>query len=110
MLKRERARWFLREWRKHRHLTQDQLASRLETSKSWISELETGKRRWNQDVLELLADALNCEPADLIMRDPTAPNAIWSIWERIPPARRELAIKSLEVFAEPEKKTGTHGS
>lgn len=110
MLKRERSRWFLREWRKHRHLTQDQLAARLETSKSWISELENGKRRWNQDVLELLADALNCDPADLIMRDPTAPDPIWSIWDRIPLARRDLAMKSLEVFADPAKKTGTHGS
>lgn len=112
---RERQRWFLKEWRTHRGLTQQQLAERLETTKSVISALENGKQRWNQDIIELAAEALNCEPVDLIMRDPTAPDSIWSIWERVPATNRPLAIKTLEAFAgdrpssnpQKQKKTGT---
>lgn len=106
MLKNTRSRWYLREWRKHFGLTQQQLADRMETSKSVISEWETGKKRWNQDMLEALADALGCEPADLIMRDPTAPASIWSIWDRVPEAKRADAIRVLEAFTDPPRKTG----
>jgi transcriptional regulator with XRE-family HTH domain len=35
---------FLREWRQLKRLTQDELAERLNTSKSVISELENGKK------------------------------------------------------------------
>jgi transcriptional regulator with XRE-family HTH domain len=98
---RERQRWFLKEWRTHRGLTQQQLADRLDTTKSVISALENGKQRWNQDIVELAAEALNCEPADLIVRDPTAPDAIWSIWERVPPQNRDLAARTLEAFTAP---------
>jgi transcriptional regulator with XRE-family HTH domain len=98
---RERQRWFLKEWRTHRGLTQQQLADRLETTKSVISALENGKQRWNQDLVELAAEALNCEPADLIVRDPTAPEPIWSIWDRVPAANRSMAVKALEVSVAP---------
>jgi len=37
------------------------------------------------------------------MRDPTAPEAIWSVWEAVPPAERPRAIEVLKVFA----KTGS---
>lgn len=105
---RERQRWFLKEWRTHRGLTQQQLADRLETTKSVISALESGKQRWNQDILELAAEALNCEPVDIIVRDPTAPESLWSVWERVPAANRPLAVKTLEAFtSEKPKKTGT---
>lgn len=96
---RERQRWFLREWRTFRQLTQQQLADRLETTKSVISALENGKQRWNQDILELAAEALNCDPVDIIVRDPTAPEPIWSIWERVPQQMRPVAAKQLEALA-----------
>lgn len=96
---RERQRWFLKEWRTFRGLTQQQLADRLDTTKSVISALENGKQRWNQDILELAAEALNCDPVDIIVRDPTAPEPIWSIWDRVPPSNRSLAAKTLEAFA-----------
>lgn len=112
---RERQRWFLKEWRTHRGLTQQQLADRLETTKSVISALENGKQRWNQDILELAAEALNCDPVDIIVRDPTAPESIWSIWDRVPQQMRPVAVKTLEAFAgdsptskpQKPKKTGT---
>lgn len=99
--------FFLRQWRTYRGLTQQRLADRVELSKPFISEMERGKKGYSQETLEALADALNCEPADLIMRDPTSPDPIWSIWDRVPTAKKEQALLVLAAFAEDSKKTGT---
>jgi len=98
--------FFLREWRKHRGLTQEQLASRLETSKGYISDLERGVRRYNQDILEALAKALNCEPADFLVRDPTDPTGIWSVWDRALPGDKVTIVEMAKVLV--AKKTGTN--
>lgn len=108
---RERQKWFLREWRTHRGLTQERLAERLGTSKGHISDLEVGRRRYNQDQLEALAAALDCEPADLLIRNPANSEAVWSIWERVPPTKRDDALKILAALADeaaprPKKKAG----
>lgn len=47
-----------------------------------LSKIERGLLPYNQELLERLADALMTDPASLLMRDPTAPGAIWSIWEQ----------------------------
>lgn len=96
---RARQKWFLREWRKHRGLTQEQLAERVGWNKGDVSNLERGARRYNQDALEALAEALDCEPCDLIMRDPTQPGAVWNVWEAIPEAKRDDALRILEALA-----------
>lgn len=101
MIVQPRPRLYLREWRKHRGLSQERLAERLGTNKSVISELESGKARWNGDHLAALADALDCEPVDLIVRNPTDPEGIWSIWERVKPVDRDTARRILEQLAEP---------
>lgn len=56
----------LKLWRKHRGLTQQQLAERVGTSKGHISDLEAGKKAFVQDMIELLAVALNTTPGQLI--------------------------------------------
>lgn len=96
---------FIREWRKFRDLTQEQLAERMGIARSYVSHVEKGKRRYDQLFLEAAADALQCTPADLIMRDPTQSGSIWSIWDQIPGAERPQAAKVLETFI---KKTGTN--
>ena len=96
--------FYLKQWRLHRGLSQQQLADRLESSKGYISDLERGVRRYNQDLLEALAYALMCEPADLLMRDPTKEDAIWSIWESVPETDRPKVIEMIKVFS--GKKTG----
>lgn len=68
-----------------------------------IARLERGDIAYTQPVLEAIADALSCEPADLIMRDPSDPSGIWSIWDQIAPEARQQATKVLEAF----KKTGS---
>ena len=103
--KKRKQRQFIREWRKFRNLTQERLADRMGISRGYVSQVEKGKRRYDQHFLEAAAEALSCEPADLLMRDPTDPAAIWSIWDQIPPTQRAQAVRVLETFA--AKKTGT---
>jgi transcriptional regulator with XRE-family HTH domain len=94
---RPRQKWFLKEWRKFRGLSQEKLGERIGVSKGDISNWEKGKRRYNQDLLEQLAEALECEPADLIMRDPTDPESIWTIWEHASEGEKQDIRRLAEV-------------
>lgn len=100
---RARRRTFIKEWRQHRGLSQEQLADRLETSVASISRIEKGTQPYTQDVLEALADALMTDPASLLMRNPEDPDAIWSIWERAKTGERHL----IEELARSVVRTGT---
>lgn len=82
MAKRKRyRRTFIRQWRESRGLTLEQLAERLEMTASGLSMLERGQSGYTQARLEQLAEALSTDPASLLMRDPSDPGAIWSIWD-----------------------------
>lgn len=96
---------YLREWRQYRNLTQDQLADRIGISRVMVSKIERGLNPYHQAFLEAAAEALMCEPADLLVRDPSKPEAIWSVWESIPPTVRPQAIAILKTFM--GAKTGT---
>lgn len=96
---------FIREWRKHRHLSLEQLAARVPMDKGNLSKVERSLLPYNQEMLERLAEALMTDPASLIMRDPTAPEAIWSIWDRASPGVR----RQIESVAETLLRTGTSG-
>lgn len=91
---------FIRQWRKHRGLTLERLSERVDMSVGNLSQIERGSYAYTQDTLEALAQALSCEPADLIMRNPLDPEAPWSIWERLNPAQRKQAIRVLKALAE----------
>lgn len=101
-----RQRIYLREWRKHRNLTQETLTARLEVDRTIVSKIETGKLDYHQAFLERAAEALNCEPADLLVRDPSRPEAIWSIWEQIAPVDRPKALAVLQALKNTDGKTG----
>jgi transcriptional regulator with XRE-family HTH domain len=65
---------YIREWREHRELTQQQLADRLDTDKGTISRYERGHRRLDGVVLQDLAYALDVDVPDLY-RHPAQPSA-----------------------------------
>ena len=67
-----RRRHFVREWRKFRGLTQEQLAERLRTTKANISRIENLHQGYTQDFLEACAYVLGTEPAALVSQDPMA--------------------------------------
>lgn len=65
-MKRTVKRNHLAEWRRHRGLSQEQLAEAAHTSKATISRLEAGKRGLSQKWLEVLAPPLDTTPAGLL--------------------------------------------
>jgi transcriptional regulator with XRE-family HTH domain len=96
---------FIREWRQHRHMSLEQLASRVPMDKGNLSRVERSLLPYNQEMLERLAEALQTEPASLLMRDPTAPEPIWNLWERASPGIR----RQIESVAEALTRSGTTG-
>jgi transcriptional regulator with XRE-family HTH domain len=101
---RQRRRTFFKEWREFRELSQERLAERLETSVASVSRIESGKQPYTQDYLEALAHALQADPASLLMRNPSDPEAIWSIWDNAKPGERRMIIDLAKTVI----KTGTN--
>lgn len=115
MAKRKGPGHFLREWRKLRELTLEQVAERVELlSTAWaaadhesrpismthatLSRIERGKLPYNQHLLELLAEIYQTDTASLIMRDPSDPDPIYSIWETLRPAERQQAVEIIKAI------------
>lgn len=94
---------FIRQWREHRGLNQEQLADRLEMTQSHLSMLENGKRGYTQETLEAVAHALQTDVASLLMRNPADGDAIWSIWDNAKPGERKMIVD----IAKTVTKTGT---
>jgi transcriptional regulator with XRE-family HTH domain len=63
------ARHYMREWRKARNLTQEQLADRLgeNSDRTRISKLERGVDNLCEPTIYHIADALRIDPAQLFM-------------------------------------------
>jgi DNA-binding XRE family transcriptional regulator len=55
----------LRAWRKHRGLTQDQLATRANVRLSTVSEIETGKAQGKPSIWRAFAKVLNVTVDDI---------------------------------------------
>lgn len=92
---------YIQQWRQFRApLSQERPAHRVGLSTASISRLENGKQPYNQELLELLADALGCEPADLL-RPPPDPARLQAIdlLERIPADKQDVAIRMLRALA-----------
>lgn len=63
---------YIKEWRKRRLLTQERLAERIGMSTPSVSRVERGEQPYSEPMLTAIAEALNCEPADLL-RPPSDP-------------------------------------
>lgn len=105
MAKERNSRHFLRAWRKKKGLTLEQVAERIHTTHATLSRIERGKLPYNQDLLEILADIYQTDPASLLMRDPEAQDAIWSLWDQLDPPQRNQLVEMGKVL----KRTGTNG-
>jgi transcriptional regulator with XRE-family HTH domain len=94
--KRQFRRTYIREWRKHRNKTLEQLAEAMDMTASHFSMLERGQRGYTQETLEAIADALQTDAASLLMRNPADPDAMWSLWDQAKQAERDDTVKYLE--------------
>lgn len=98
------ARHFLRAWRKHRSKTLEQVAEHLHMSHSQLSRIETFKQPYNQELLEALAELYMCDVVDLLIRDPSDPNGLWSIHDQLRPAQQRQLVAIGETLL---RETGT---
>lgn len=98
-----RQRIFLREWRKHRHYSLEQLAEMIGTTHATLSRIERGLLPYNQAFLERAAEMLTCEPADILVRNPQDPEGIWSVWDRAKPGERRQIVEIAKTLL----RTGT---
>ena len=96
---------FLRHWREHRGLSQDQVADAIGISKASVSRVENGITPYTQDVLEAYARVLDCTVADLVSRPPSDPEGLWAIWERLraEDRRRAVALPRRRLGFDPKK-------
>jgi transcriptional regulator with XRE-family HTH domain len=64
-----------------------------------ISRIENGEIPYGQDFVEACADALGCEPGELIDRDPRSPPDILAqLCRRLPPSQRPVATEVLAAI------------
>lgn len=89
---------FLRQWRKHRGLSQVQLAERLHITQGHLSKIENHKKPWDEDLLSLAAEELRCDPVDILIRDPSQPEGIWSIWDTLQPVQQQQAVEVIKAL------------
>lgn len=107
MTRKQYGRTHIRAWRKKRGLSLRELANRLESepggepiiSHASIGRIETGKQPYSQEILEALAVALNCTPADLLERDPDAEGDVIDLLRRLDNGKRHQAIEYLRFLA-----------
>lgn len=98
---------FMRQWRQHRDKTLVQVAEELHVTHGYLSKVERGLQPYNQELLERLADIYRCAPVDLLIRDPSEPTSIWSIWDRARPGERRQITSVAEALL--KERTGTEG-
>lgn len=91
---------YLKEWRKHLGLTQELLASRLDTTKGMISRVENFERGYTQETLEALALALGVAPADLLQPppDPARPESEFEIVSRKVAENKEVKAMATRML------------
>ena len=96
---------YLKEWRKFRRMTQQELADALGTSKSVISDMERGELQLSPKWLRRIAPVLETQPGHILDHDPESLDSdIIDIWARIAATDREQAVRVLSAFV----KTGTN--
>jgi transcriptional regulator with XRE-family HTH domain len=107
-------RHFIREWRKFRGLTLKRLGGRVGVTHGALSQLERGGTSYTQPMLEALADALNCTPADLVGRPPELSFGILENNVGLVALLRDATPDELRKVEQVvaimlPKRTGTHG-
>lgn len=92
---------FLKAWREHRGLSQEELAEKAGTTPSVVSLLEAGERGLSLKWLRRLARPLGITPGQLADFMPGDQGAeILNMWEGIDPKERKRALTVLRGFSE----------
>lgn len=98
--KRQRHKHFIKEWRRYRGLSQEQAAERLDISATTWGRTENGQIPYNQDFLEQAAYALQCEPWDLLNRNPEMDGDVFDIMRRLDEGARTEAADFIRFLSQ----------
>jgi transcriptional regulator with XRE-family HTH domain len=93
-------RHFIREWRKHRGLTQEQLANAAAMDRTYLNKIERGIRLCGSQGLAAIASALDCPPGDLIGRHPDHSSELETFCMTLSAEERARALTVLRVIFE----------
>lgn len=110
---------FLREWRKRRELSLEAVAEKvvafsnhkeptdydgppLTMTHATLSRIERGLIPYNQHLLEVLADIYQTDEASLVMRNPTDPDGLWTIYDALTQPERVRLVELAKTL----KRTG----
>lgn len=77
-------------------MTLEAVAEALDMTHASLSRIERGLQPYSQPILEALADLYGTDVPNLLMRDPSNPDAMWSIWEQAQDGQRE----KIEAYAQ----------
>jgi len=89
---------FLKEWREHAGMSQAALARAIGTVSSRINEVENGRDRYNETLLNRIADALSVEPWCLLMGPPEIVMPLRAGFMRLSPSRRADALRLISAL------------
>lgn len=93
---------FLREWREHLGMTQEQVADAIDSNKGDVSKIERGVKRYNEDHITKFADAFGVEPFQLYF--PPDKQLLDSLLVGRPDEIRRLAFRTLTALVSDEPK------
>jgi len=88
---------YIREWRRHRGLTQAQLADAVGVDRSLLNKIERGRRSHARPELEAIAARLECAPHDLVRRDPSHGSEIETLYLSLSVDERVRAMDLLKI-------------
>lgn len=91
-------RFWLRDWREWRGLTQAALASAISTTPSRVSEVESGSERYNETLLERCAVALNVPSWAIVMGPPPEVLPFLRLREAVPNDRLPEVERLISAF------------
>lgn len=80
-------------------MTLEAVAAEVGVSTNALSLLERGKVGYTQGMLESLASVYECEPVDLIGRDPKDSESLWLLWKDLSLAVRHQIIEVAKTLA-----------
>lgn len=97
---------YLRAWRKFRHMTLDEVAAAIGSTKATVQQLEVGRMTLSHKWLLKIAPVLGTTPGMLLDHDPNdLPTSVLETWAAIPSEDQPRALEVLKAF----KRTGTDG-
>lgn len=99
---------YIRQWRKSRGLSLEQLSDRIETMTGkaitypTLSRIERGLIAYTQPVLEAVAGAIGCAPADLLRSPDQIENELADYLMKLDAARQRRALRVLQALEREE--------